>query len=76
MHNRKTDKVLKTFDAASNQGPARPRASIADIEVVAALFGRELCARLRGDEIAERAGRALELSALVAGLDPVGDFGT
>lgn len=51
-----------------------PWAGIADIQMVATLFNGEFGAGFLGDPVAERAGLALELARLVAGLDPVCDF--
>jgi hypothetical protein len=74
VHDGEADKLLEPLQLAHDERPACPRTRIADVEVVAALLGREPCAGLGRDLVPERAGLALELAARVAGLDPVGDL--
>lgn len=52
----------------------RPWTSIADIEMVAVLIGRELRAFLLGDEIPKLGLLALEFTSLVIGIYPVGNI--
>lgn len=73
MHDRVADVVLEPLQLPRDQGPVRPGAGVGDVEVVAALLGRELGAGLIGDPVTEGAGLALKLAALVAGLDPLRD---
>lgn len=49
-----------------------PRTSITNVQMIPPLLGRELCARLAGDEVAEGALLTLELSCGVCGFYPVG----
>lgn len=70
------DNVLEALELAGDEGAVRPRARVADVEVVATLLGRVLGAGLARDPVAERADLALELARLVAGRDPIGDFGS
>ena len=55
-------------------GITYPRACIADVDVIATLFGREFGTALARDPVTERADLALELARLVAGLDPIGNL--
>lgn len=75
VHHRVGDDVVQALELACDQGPVRPRTGIADIEMIPALLRGELGAGLARDPVAERADLTLELARLVAGLDPVGDFG-
>lgn len=69
------DDVLEALKLPRDERPVRPGAGVRDVEVVAALLGRELGAGLARDEVAERADLALELARLVVRLDPLGDAG-
>lgn len=51
-----------------------PRTSIANVDVIPSLLGRELGSLLGGDEAPERARLPLELARLIARLDPLGDL--
>lgn len=74
VHDGEADDVLEALEPARNERAVRPRARVADVEVVAALLGGVLRAGFARDGVAERGDLALELAGFVAGLDPVCDF--
>lgn len=74
VNRRNTNKLLQPLQLPRNDRARRPRTRIADVQMIAALLGGELGARIGRDPVAERALLALELARLVAGLDPVGHF--
>jgi hypothetical protein len=73
VHDGEGDDVLEALKAAGDESAAGPGTGVADVEVVAALFGGELGAGVAGDPVAEGRDLALELARGVAGLDPGGD---
>jgi hypothetical protein len=70
VHDREGDDVLEALEATGDEGAAGPGTGVANVEVIAALFGRELGAGVARDPVAEGRDLALELARGVAGLDP------